>query len=711
MPFAELEAQARGFLERVRQGVVDKAFWDEVLSNRELAGAIVSVHSEMVSDAAGRAWAKRSWIDRETLEQHARCAMYSLLLRFNPERGIPLGAYLNKYVPLRAVDLCDAEDSVPRKLRRNEAAIRAEESALREKDGAAEKPAQEDVQQSLGISQKQFEKVRRWARAVRPLSLDQPADRSEDAAALGDLVSDKRFGVGSADVSLLENTVDLDTRSRVVLELKFHYGVTNSSIASVFQLSESSISIFVHRSLERLRRAIEGEELPSVHDAENEKRLGADCFLRSMECVPDAVPSWEWLDLFMASPRDLMAVAGSANPSVHRFWGELTGCEGDIDLEKFDLEARDFVRVLLLRTFHHLDMIQKTPDLLKLAGEVRESISHEGLASRLVDCEIFSPKIPYAHPLTGAKYRSLYFRPVVVGKSSASENIEAALRWRYETLDKVLKSQQTTLTASLIQAAGTQVRAVRRELVEQGILSGALPKNYVLPPDMLSAYLDVEVVGEKQKQENLAQYLKENFATIDDLPYKHAALAKALGCENTKEAMARACVALPTSYLSDKIPPRHLCVPNGGTVVTLFFEPKVVGVSVANQNIASFTKENFPTVSSLSGRDPTVQLLMRHLGLKGNLEGFVRWCLAQGVYSPEFPDGDPVSHGKSPDPHLLLRASVVGESQALKNLKTFLKQRYAAVKEIPRSKQLAKLLGCEASAPSIRERVVELGWY
>ena len=122
-------------------------------------------------------------------------------------------------------------------------------------------------------------------------------------------------------------------------------------------------------------------------------------------------------------------------------------------------------------------------------------------------------------------------------------------------------------------------------------------------------------------------------------------------------------------------------------------------------------KENFPTVSSLSGRDPTVQLLMRHLGFKGNFEGFVRWSLEQGVYSPEFPLGDPVSHGKSPDPHLLLRVGVVGESQALKNLKAYFKQTYGSVKEIPRSKQLAKLLGCEATAPSIRERVLELGWY
>ena len=193
----------------------------------------------------------------EDLEQVASLGLLKAIDGFDPERGT---TFLSYAVPTITGELRrHFRDKgwtirVPRELQELNLKLTREQEAATTQLGRPPTPA--ELAARLGVSVERVLEAREATHAMRPLSLDRPAQADDGEG--GDTLVD-RFGSLDAGYRRAEDAVTVDDllgrlpdRERRVVELRFHEDLTQSEIGKRIGVSQMHVSRLLHRALAEL---------------------------------------------------------------------------------------------------------------------------------------------------------------------------------------------------------------------------------------------------------------------------------------------------------------------------------------------------------------------------------------------------------------------------------------------------------------------------
>lgn len=207
------------------------------------------------------------------------------------------------------------------------------------------------------------------------------------------------------------------------------------------------------------------------------------------------------------------------------------------------------VKQQLKENYLTLDDFQKNKPL---ARTLKCSNTRIELARAAITAGAYPWEAPESFSLFGKSGGSLYVNPNVMGSQErVNHNIGVGISDRIHTLDDV---RQNEALASALKCP-KNATAIAAELVRRGIISGIVPNGHPFTIGQTrSNYFDPAVVGARTVRTNVVKFLKENAATLDDLPMIDA-LCSTLGIERRRLALAKHVVE--QGIMDWKIPPFH----------------------------------------------------------------------------------------------------------------------------------------------------------
>jgi RNA polymerase sigma-B factor len=118
-------------------------------------------------------------------------------------------------------------------------------------------PTDAEISEAIGVSVDEWQDIKLASRNRSPLSLDAPMGDEEEASSLGELLPDaqyKSFQLAQEDrIRLQQALVQLENRTRQVLEFVFLYDLTQKETAERLGISSVTVSRQVKKGLKTLK--------------------------------------------------------------------------------------------------------------------------------------------------------------------------------------------------------------------------------------------------------------------------------------------------------------------------------------------------------------------------------------------------------------------------------------------------------------------------
>jgi RNA polymerase sigma-B factor len=200
---------------------------------------------------------------REDLTQVAVVALINAIDRYDPARGDFFPFAVTTMTGELKRHLRDRGWAVrpPRRLQELSLEVRWAETQLGQRLGRS--PTSADVAAFLDVPEDTVVEAMTAHQARRSTSLHTPL-RAADLPLLETLGShDRRLDDIESWVSLRSLIADLPDRTRRILEMRFGAGMTQTQIAQAVGLSQMHISRILTSTMDRLRRALQGEDQPN----------------------------------------------------------------------------------------------------------------------------------------------------------------------------------------------------------------------------------------------------------------------------------------------------------------------------------------------------------------------------------------------------------------------------------------------------------------
>lgn len=234
------------------------------------------------------------------------------------------------------------------------------------------------------------------------------------------------------------------------------------------------------------------------------------------------------------------------------------------------------------------------------------------------------------------------------------------------------------------------VSEVASALVAQALISSVLPANHRINTSRGSLYFDASIVGETQFASNLRAYAESKYQTLDDCAQIDFCLAAALkiprGLQHSSRNLARALIA--RGILSSKLPDDHPIAIGGKA--SYYIDPAVVGSKVAAANMRLYVRTR---VVSLDNIGRASEVLASYLELPDlfPVERSARACIKKNLLKA-CPKGRFRISTDGSRLSVYLRPAVVGKTQAVRNLSTYLVTSIPNLDEVIPSKALGAAL-------------------
>lgn len=222
-------------------------------ARRGIMGELVALHLDLC-DGLARRYAARG-IERDDLNQVARLGLLMALRRYRPGQGPSFTAFA---IPTICGELKryfrDHGWMVrpPRRVQDLQARTRDRRSQLEQELGRS--ATIEDVAGALQVGARLVEESAAVDSSFRPLSLEAPV-ASTDGTVLGDTLAqeDPDLERLPALLTLRSALVELTSRQRTVLQLRFAEECTQCQIASRLGISQMQVSRILRQTLSQLR--------------------------------------------------------------------------------------------------------------------------------------------------------------------------------------------------------------------------------------------------------------------------------------------------------------------------------------------------------------------------------------------------------------------------------------------------------------------------
>lgn len=250
------------------------ARWQDFWDSRDLSlrNELTLIYLPIVRAAVGRLPAEmRSHWDGEDLESFGLLGLLDAIDRFeagSDPRLFP--AYAHKRVRGAVYDELRRLDWLPRSVRRRVVAYRRALDLLSSELGRTPTPG--EVFEAMGVESERGSEIMRDVQSAQLASIQQ-GDSSDDQPFSDNLTSDRDLEpetevVAASEIAEMRLAVEaLPERQRVVINLRFLGGLTQSQVATALGLSTSRISQIESAAIAALRRTLGQEWVGGLEEA------------------------------------------------------------------------------------------------------------------------------------------------------------------------------------------------------------------------------------------------------------------------------------------------------------------------------------------------------------------------------------------------------------------------------------------------------------
>jgi RNA polymerase sigma-B factor len=198
-------------------------------------------------------------VAEEDLVQVACVALLGAIDRFDPDRGIEFTSFATPTI-LGALKRHFRDTGwsvrIPRRLQELNLQINHHVARLAQESGRS--PTIRELARATGTSEEQVLEALDAAQAYR----SSPLDPCPDAAARGTIdlaVDGDEFGVALDRIEVERVVAGLPPRQQLIVRLRFHEEMSQQEISQRLGISQMHVSRLLRRSLDELRRALDGQ--------------------------------------------------------------------------------------------------------------------------------------------------------------------------------------------------------------------------------------------------------------------------------------------------------------------------------------------------------------------------------------------------------------------------------------------------------------------
>lgn len=240
----------------------DDALWHEFRRTRrtDLRNQLVERYLDLSRMTAERERSRLpAEVDPDDLRQAAVIALMKAIDKFNPDLGIKFETFCSLRLRGGIVDELRVMDWVPRLVRNRTSRMDRARCELEAKLGRT--PTDDEVRHRMGMSEREFRKLRRDSAPPSMVSLDRPCFEGESGRGLReiDTVADNRAERPELPAVARDLLVrigrGLSRSEKLVVVLYYYEGLTMREIGDVLDLSESRVSQMHTSIVRRLKSA------------------------------------------------------------------------------------------------------------------------------------------------------------------------------------------------------------------------------------------------------------------------------------------------------------------------------------------------------------------------------------------------------------------------------------------------------------------------
>jgi RNA polymerase sigma factor FliA len=189
--------------------------------------------------------------------------------KFDPGQKIKFSTYATIRIRGAILDEIRSLDWAPRSIRALARKIGSAREQLRHEGGAD--PRTDELAEAVGVTVEQVEECLAQVQTAHVLSLDSylPSEDREEARKL-DLLADAQASTPEDDAALIERRdtlveaiLGLAEQQQKVLHLYYYEELTLKEIGAVLEVSESRVCQIHGAAIQKLRKVVRGEDLPS----------------------------------------------------------------------------------------------------------------------------------------------------------------------------------------------------------------------------------------------------------------------------------------------------------------------------------------------------------------------------------------------------------------------------------------------------------------
>ena len=253
--------------------------WRAYVDDRddETRNRLLEHYLPLVRQSAERLHAKLpSYVDIEELVSFGTVGLFDAVQSFDPARGVRFKTFCNPRVRGAILDGLRAMDWAPRlvrsRARKLDAALRTLKAAL------GRMPTQNETADHLGLSMKDFYKIRKDAFPVEVASLSDPLGEGSNGKVicvehvLGDCKAPNPQHQAMRDDLRRFITCGLARTQRLVVMLYYYEGLSMAEIGRTMDLSESRVCQIHSASISFLKQKFGGMNASSVLAGQREER-------------------------------------------------------------------------------------------------------------------------------------------------------------------------------------------------------------------------------------------------------------------------------------------------------------------------------------------------------------------------------------------------------------------------------------------------------
>ncbi len=441
--------------------------------------------------------------------------------------------------------------------------------------------------------------------------------------------------------------------------------------------------------------------------------MSLDTLLQAIEENPSIQPSTSFILPHVDGPSFFEDFLSSKK--VGKFKSELYQSEpGLVNLIKQKpIEFGEFMR----SQFPTLDDLNGKRKSILLALDIKGDRST--FAKKSVDLRLYSTERPANHPITGGSGGELseYFSSEIVGESQMNENIKTYIQERFSNLDDLTseKCPERKQLAKIMDLASGSLKQIALACIKLDILSPKIPEGHIICKKGQTKYLNPEIVGEEQVLQNLKKYIQTTYPTLDELNKRNClewrTLSKALNIEEPKTTtLVKKIVDL--GIISPELPRSHPL--NNGMRLSYYVSSDTIGEEQVQRNLKKYIDENFPTLNHFTKN----KALSSVLGLeKMEAKQIIKELVKRDLVNTELPEG----YVHVPFKNRYFDSALLGRSQALINIQTYLQRNYESLEgiditEIPgiiyKTITQKKIDGHNGKRPiEFKRKLQKLGWF